>query len=89
MMRNSSNGLILQLRNAEYVEAARAIGCTRLRIFIHHILPALPSFVAAQAAVAAPVFLLGEIVLSFLDVGFRDSGESWGSMLRNLPIRVF
>jgi ABC-type dipeptide/oligopeptide/nickel transport system permease subunit len=38
----------------------------------------------AQLAVAAPIFLLGEVVLSFLNVGFQDSGESWGSMLRNL-----
>jgi peptide/nickel transport system permease protein len=83
-MARGVRGLILQMRNSGYVEAARAIGCTRWRIFRRHILPALPSFVATQAAVAAPVFLLGEIVLSFLDVGFRDSGESWGSMLRNL-----
>jgi ABC-type dipeptide/oligopeptide/nickel transport system permease subunit len=46
--------------------------------------PAVSSFLLTQAAVASPVFLLGEIVLSFLDVGFRDSGESWGLMLRNL-----
>jgi ABC-type dipeptide/oligopeptide/nickel transport system permease subunit len=34
--------------------------------------------------VAAPIFLLGEVVLSFLNIGFRDGGESWGSMLQNL-----
>jgi peptide/nickel transport system permease protein len=77
-------GLILQLRGAGYVEAARALGCTNFRILRDHMAPALTSFVLTQAAVAAPIFLLGEVVLSFLDVGFRDSGESWGSMLRSL-----
>jgi peptide/nickel transport system permease protein len=77
-------GLVLQLGNAGYVEAARSLGCTRLQLLRNHMLPALSSFALGQAAVAAPVFLLGEVVLSFLDVGFSDSGESWGTMLRNL-----
>ncbi len=83
-MARGVRGIILQLRNSAYVEAARSIGCTRWWIFRRHILPALPPFIATQAAIAAPLFLLGEVVLSFLDVGFRDSGESWGSMLRNV-----
>jgi peptide/nickel transport system permease protein len=77
-------GLILQLKGAAYVEAARALGCSNVRILRDHMAPALTPFVLTQSAVAAPVFLLGEVVLSFLDVGFRDSGESWGSMLRSL-----
>ncbi len=47
-------------------------------------LPSLLPFTLTQTAVAAPIFLLGEVILSFLNVGFHDSGESWGSMLRNL-----
>jgi peptide/nickel transport system permease protein len=83
-MARGVRGLIFQLRSAGYVEAARSIGCTRRQILARHMLPALPPFVLTQAAVAAPIFLLGEVVLSFLDVGFRDSGESWGTMLRTL-----
>ena len=83
-MARGVRGLIFQLRSAGYVEAARAIGCTRWQILRRHMLPALPPFVVTQAAIAAPVFLLGEVVLSFLDVGFRDAAESWGTMLRNL-----
>jgi len=77
-------GLILQLRSTGYVEAARALGCTRSQVLRYHMLPAVSSFAVAQATVAAPVFLLGEVVLSFLDVGFSDSGDSWGAMLRNI-----
>jgi ABC-type dipeptide/oligopeptide/nickel transport system permease subunit len=37
-----------------------------------------------STVVAAPIFLLGEVILSFLNVGFHTSGESWGAMLRSL-----
>jgi peptide/nickel transport system permease protein len=83
-MARGVRGLVLQLKNSTYVEAARSLGGTRIHIFMRHMLPSLLPFALAQLAVAAPIFLLGEVVLSFLNVGFQDSGESWGSMLRNL-----
>jgi peptide/nickel transport system permease protein len=83
-MARGVRGLILQLRNSVYVEAARALGGTQWQILRRHILPAVTPFALTQAAVAAPVFLLGEVVLSFLDVGFHGTAESWGYMLRNL-----
>jgi peptide/nickel transport system permease protein len=83
-MARAVRGLILQLRNAPYVEAARCLGCSEWEVFRRHMLPALPAHVAAQAVVAAPLFLLGEVVLSFLDVGFHEGADSWGSMLRSV-----
>jgi peptide/nickel transport system permease protein len=83
-MARGVRGLILQLKNATYVEASRSLGATPLHIFKRHMLPSLLPFILTQLVVAAPVFLLGELVLSFLNVGFGDSGESWGSMLRSL-----
>jgi peptide/nickel transport system permease protein len=83
-MARGVRGLILQVRHSTYVEAARSLGGTPAHVFWGHILPSLVPFVLAQLTLAAPVFLLGEIVLSFLNVGFQDSGESWGSMLRSL-----
>ena len=55
-----------------YVEAARSLGSPPRRIFFRHMLPALIPFVLTQSAVAAPVFILGEIVLSFLNVGMTE-----------------
>ncbi len=83
-MARGIRGLVLQLKNAPYVEAARSLGGSPAHIFLRHMLPSLLPFATAQLAVAAPIFLLGEVVLSFLNVGFQDSAESWGSMLRNL-----
>ena len=83
-MARGVRGLILQMKNSAHVEAAYALGGTPLHVFLRHFLPFLRPYALAQLAVAAPVFILGELVLSFLNVGFRDTGESWGSMLRSL-----
>jgi peptide/nickel transport system permease protein len=77
-------GLIVQLKGAMYIEAAHSLGGTPMYIFRRHMLPSLLPFTLTQTVVAAPVFLLGEVILSFLNVGFHSSGESWGAMLRNL-----
>jgi peptide/nickel transport system permease protein len=83
-MARGIRGLILQLKNAGFVEAARSLGATPGHIFRRHMLPSLVPFVLSQLAVAAPIFLLGEVILSFLNIGFRDGGESWGSMLQSM-----
>jgi peptide/nickel transport system permease protein len=83
-MARGIRGLILQIKNAGYAEAARALGATPWHIFHRHMLPALAPFALAQAVVAAPIFILGEVILSFLNVGFQDSAASWGAMMRTL-----
>jgi peptide/nickel transport system permease protein len=83
-MARGIRGLLVQLRKAAFVDAARALGCTPWQILMRHLLPAMLPFAVTQMALAAPVFLFGEVVLSFLGVGFQDGNESWGSMLRNL-----
>jgi peptide/nickel transport system permease protein len=77
-------GQIFQIQNAVYVEAARALGASPWHVFRRHMLPALAPYALAQTAVAAPLFILGEVILSYLNVGFQDSSASWGAMLRNL-----
>jgi peptide/nickel transport system permease protein len=83
-MARGVRGQILQIKKAGYVEAARMLGASPWHIFRRHMLPATANFALAQTAVAAPLFILGEVVLSFLNVGFHDSGSSWGTMLRGL-----
>jgi peptide/nickel transport system permease protein len=83
-MARGVRGLILQLKGSTRIEAARSLGATPTHVFLRHMLPSLLPFALTQLAVAAPIFLLGELVLSFLNVGFRDTGESWGSMLQSL-----
>ena len=77
-------GLILQIQNAGYTEAARALGGSPWHILRRHMLPALAPFALAQTITAAPLFILGDLILSFLNVGFQGSIPSWGTMLRSL-----
>lgn len=83
-MARGVRGLIMQTRNAGYADAAKALGASPWQIFRRHMLPALAPFALAQAAVAAPVFILGDVILAFLNVGFHSAAASWGSMLRSL-----
>lgn len=74
-------GMVLALRQAEYVLAARAMGASDLRIIVRHILPNTLSFTIVAATVAVPGYILGEVVLSFLGVGVQPPAASWGNML--------
>ena len=74
-------GMVLSLRGAEYVLAARAMGASSLRIIVRHILPNTMSFTIVAATVAVPGYILGEVILSFLGVGVQPPAASWGNML--------
>lgn len=71
----------LGLRRREFIEAARALGYSPLRIALRHVLPnaAAPILVATTLAVGNVV--LFESVLSFLGLGIRPPTPSWGNML--------
>jgi len=74
-------GMVLSIRQAEYVAAAEALGMSRLRVISRHILPNTMSFVIVAATISVPGYILGEVVLSFLGVGVQEPAASWGNML--------
>jgi peptide/nickel transport system permease protein len=74
-------GLVLSIRKNEFVSAAEALGVSRFRIIVRHILPNTWSFVIVAATVSVPGYILGEVVLSFLGVGVQEPSASWGNML--------
>ena len=69
------------LREKEFVEAARALGASRMRLVLRHILPnALgPVIVAATIDIAAAI--IAESALSFLGLGFPPDVPTWGRLL--------
>jgi peptide/nickel transport system permease protein len=88
-MARGVRGLLLQLRASTYVEAARGLGASRWQVFARHMLPHIAPFVLTQTALAAPIFILGEVLLSYLGVGFQEVDSSWGTMLRKVQdVRV-
>ena len=74
-------GMVLSLKEQEYVIAARALGYNNARIIIRHILPNTLSFVIVTATLSVPFYILGEVALSFLGVGIQEPEASWGNML--------
>ena len=74
-------GEFLRIRELQYVEAARAIGCSDLRIIFRHILPnaEAPIIVAGTLGMAGAI--LTESALSFLGLGVQPPMASWGNML--------
>src|SRR5205814_3036424 len=71
----------LSLREKEFVEAARALGATKWRQVVRHILPNSmgPGIVAATIDVAAAI--IAESTLSFLGLGFPPDIPTWGRIL--------
>ena len=75
-------GMVLSIKENDYVTAARALGLGHMRIIIKHILPNTLSFVIVAATVSVPGYILGEVALSFLGVGITEPVASWGNMLK-------
>jgi len=72
---------VLQVKVEDYVEAARAVGNSPLRIMWRHILPNIVPPLTVQATLAAAAAIIAEAALSFLGLGQQPPAPSWGSML--------
>ena len=75
-------GMVLSIKNQEFVQAAKSIGASRLRIIIKHILPQTASFVIVAMTLSVPSYILSESGLSFLGLGIQQPDASWGNMLK-------
>ncbi len=75
-------GMVLSVKNQEFVQAAKSIGASNLRIIIKHILPQTTSFVIVAMTLSVPSYILSESGLSFLGLGIQQPDASWGNMLK-------
>ena len=71
----------LQVRAFDYISAARALGCSDLRIMVVHILPNVIAPVLIPAAFGVAGAILAESGLSFLGIGVPAEVITWGSLL--------
>src|ERR1700689_3182223 len=76
-------GQVLAAREREFVEAARALGPSDLRIIARHILPNIIQPVVVQAAIGMAGAVLAEATMSFLGLGVPPPTASWGAMLND------
>jgi peptide/nickel transport system permease protein len=73
----------LSLREKEFVEAARALGASKLRQVTQHILPNALGPVIVVATIDVAAAIIAESTLSFLGLGFPSDVPTWGSVLRD------
>jgi peptide/nickel transport system permease protein len=74
-------GQVLLARELAYVEAARAVGCSGVRVLARHILPNVVAPVLVEATFGMAGAIVAEAGLSFLGLGTQPPTPSWGAML--------
>ena len=76
-------GKLLELREADFVMAARISNTSSMVIIIKHLLPSFASYLIVAMSLTVPYMILAETALSFLEIGIRPPAVSWGSLLHD------
>ncbi|HID15499.1 MAG TPA: ABC transporter permease, partial [Candidatus Atribacteria bacterium] len=74
-------GLVLSIKEQDFVYAAKATGFSDLYIIIKHILPNTLTYIIVAGTLSIPYYILMESGLSFLGLGIQEPLASWGNML--------
>lgn len=75
-------GMVLSIKNEDFISAEKTIGASPLRIILKHILPQTTSYVIIAMTLSVPSYILAESGLSFLGLGIQQPDASWGNMLK-------
>ena len=78
-----TRGAVMSVKNDEYVTAAKALGASKSRILLQHILPNAAAPIIVYATVALGTFIVAEATLSFLGIGLPPTIVSWGGDISN------
>jgi peptide/nickel transport system permease protein len=76
-----TRGQVLSIKNADYIEGARAIGLPDRWIVLRYILPNVLSPLVVQATLTIATAIIAEASLAFLGLGAQPPAPSWGAML--------
>ncbi len=74
-------GMVLSIREKEFVQSAKIYGASTLRILRVHVLPNAYYYLIVSATLSFPGYILAEASLSFLGLGIQEPYPSWGNML--------
>lgn len=75
-------GQILQLKNQEYVLAARKLGASDARIILRHLIPNTIGLILTNVTMAVPYAIFTEAFLSYIGLGVQPPNASWGLLAR-------
>lgn len=81
-------GYVLAAREAQFIEAARAIGCSHKRVLFVHLLPQCLPLIIVMMGLRLGGYILTEASLSFLGLGAQPPTPSWGSMVSSNRIFI-
>jgi oligopeptide transport system permease protein len=81
-------GAVLEVKNLEFVDAATAIGASRVRNLVRHIVPNALAPVIVTSTISLGIFIVAESALSFLGLGFPTNVVSWGNDLSDAQPQV-
>ena len=91
-----TRGAVLEVRNADFVTAARSLGVSRMSALIKHVIPNAVAPVIVIATISLGTFIVAESTLSFLGIGLPPDIMSWGNdifsakpSLRTNPTAIF
>jgi peptide/nickel transport system permease protein len=74
-------GMVLSIRELEFVKAARVLGGSHFYTIVKHVIPNTLSYVIIAATLSIPGYILGESALSLIGLGIQEPYPSWGNML--------
>jgi oligopeptide transport system permease protein len=78
-MARITRGAVIEVRNADFVTAARSLGVSRIGTLVRHVLPNALAPIIVLATMELGVFIVAEATLSFLGIGMPGSVMSWGN----------
>jgi oligopeptide transport system permease protein len=73
-------GQILQIKEMDYVQAAKALGADTKRIILKHLLPNTLGIIMVDVTMSVPGFIFSESFLSYIGLGIRPPETSWGAL---------
>ncbi|MEU7034263.1 ABC transporter permease [Streptomyces sp. NPDC046237] len=81
-------GAVMQVKQADYVAAARSLGASTWRLMFRHVMPNSVTPVIVVATISLGVVIGAEATLSFLGIGIRPPAISWGVMISEAQQRI-
>jgi peptide/nickel transport system permease protein len=80
---------VMAVKEREFIQAARSLGASDLRLLFRHILPNIVQPLLVQAAIGMAGAVLAEATLSFLGLGVQPPTPTWGAMLNDARSYLF
>ncbi|WP_367362747.1 ABC transporter permease [Mesotoga sp.] len=75
-------GMVLSLREKEFILAAKVSGVSNMKIITRHLIPNTISYLIVVSTLSIPGMILGESAISFLGLGIKEPMTSWGLLLK-------